>query len=121
MLPEPLPAPLPDPLSLPEALALSLDPLLPSAVVESLGCGVELDVVGAGVLDDDAAGVLPSAVVVSGPAPGVLEVLPAGYGVELDVVGAGVLDDDAAGVLPSAVVVSGPAPGVLEEIGRAHV
>jgi hypothetical protein len=119
-------------------------PMLPSAVVVSapapalpevlpVAYGVELDVVGTGVLDDDAAGelsplvpdafvlpMLPSAVVVSAPA--VLEVLPVAYGVELDVVGAGVLDDDAAGVLPplvpdadvlpillSAVVVSAPA------------
>ena len=46
---------------------------------------------------------LPSAVVVSVPAPAVLEVLPVRHGVEIDVVSAGVLDDDAAGVLPSLV------------------
>ena len=120
-------------------------PMLPSVVVVSapapavlevlpVGYGVELDVADAGVLDDDAAGVLPplvpdadvlpmlpSAIVASAPA--VLEVLPVGYGVELDVVGAGVLDDDAAGVLPpvvpdadvlpmlpSAVVAAAPSP-----------
>jgi hypothetical protein len=56
-----------------------------------VGYGVELDVVSAAVLDDDAAGVLPllvpdadvlpmlpSPVVVSAPAPAVLEVLPVG-------------------------------------------
>jgi hypothetical protein len=82
--------------------------MLPSAVVASapvlevlpVGYGVELDVVGAGVLDDDAAGVLPplvpdadvlpmlpSAVVAAAP-------FPAGYGVELDVVGSSPPDDD---------------------------
>jgi hypothetical protein len=95
-------------------------PMLPSAAssvlgVLPIGYGVESDVVGAGVLDADAAGVLPSlvlpplvsdaavlpmlisAVVISAPAPAVLDVLSVGYGV--DVVGAGVLDVDSAGVL----------------------
>jgi hypothetical protein len=90
---------------MPSAVTLSPDP----AVLEVLPdeYGVELDVVGAGVLDDDAAGVLPplvpdadvlpmlpSAVVVSAPTPDMLEVLPVGYGVELDDVGAGVLEED---------------------------
>jgi hypothetical protein len=104
--------------------------------------GVELHVVGAGVLDDDAAGVLPppvpdadvlpilpSTVVVSAPAPAMLEMPPYEYGVELHVVGAGVLDDDAAGVLPppvpgadvlpilpSAIVVSAPAPAMVDNV-----
>jgi hypothetical protein len=101
--------------------------MLPSVVVVStpapavlemlpVGYGVELDVVSASVLDDDAAGVLPPlvpdadvlpmlppAVVVSAPAPAVLEVLAIGHGVELDAVSAGELDDDAAGVLPPLV------------------
>jgi hypothetical protein len=59
--------------------------------MSEVGYGVELDVVSAAVLDDDAAGVLPplvpdadvlpmlpSPVVVSAPAPAVLEVLPVG-------------------------------------------
>ena len=87
-------------------------PILPSAVVVSapasaglellpVGYGVELDVVGAGVLDDDATGVLPpivpdadvlpklpSAVVVSAPASAGLELLPVG------VVDGGVVGND---------------------------
>ena len=109
-----------------------------------VGYEVEPDVAGiTGVLDADAAGVLPSlpmlpsAVVVSSPASSVLGVLPIGYGVESDVVGAGV-DADAAGVLPSlvlpplvsdaavlpmlisAVVISAPAPAVLDVLSVGY-
>jgi len=82
-----------------------------------VGAGVELDIV------------VAWAVVVSAPAPAVLELLPDEYGIELHVVGAGVLDDDAAGVLPplvpgadvlpilpSAVVVSAPAPAMVDDV-----
>ena len=82
-----------------------------------VGAGVELDIV------------VAWAVVVSAPAPAVLELLPDEYGIELHVVGAGVLDDDAAGVLPplvpgadvlpilpSAVVVSAPAPAMVADV-----
>ena len=71
-------------------------------------------------LCDDGAGVeiyvvVAWAIVVSDPAPAVLELLPDEYGVELHVVGAGVLDDDAAGVLPPLV----PDADVLEVLPSA--